>query len=57
MDPAGKVVMGLFFVWAGAMVVGLLIALIPLLLAVAAFFLMIVIVAFLGRLVGSWFLY
>jgi len=57
MDIGAKIVAGLFVVWAGAMVVGLLIALIPLILAVAAFFLMIVIVAFVGRLVGSWFLY
>ncbi len=57
MDLACKLVVGLFCVWAGAMAVGLLIALMPVILAVAGFFLMIVIVTFVGKLVGSWFLY
>lgn len=57
MDIGAKIVAGLFVLWAAAMVIGLLIALIPLILAAAAFFLMVVIVSFVGKLVGSWFLY
>lgn len=54
MDLAFKLVMGLFAAWAFAMVVGLLIALVPVLLAVAGFFLMIGLLTLVGRLVGSW---
>jgi hypothetical protein len=57
MDLAGKIVAGLIALWAVAMVVGLLIAIAPLLLFVAGFFLMIGLLTLIGRLVGSWFLY
>lgn len=57
MDLAAKVVMGLFVVWAAAMTVGLLIALAPVILFVVGFMLMVVIVSFVGKLVGAWFLY
>jgi hypothetical protein len=40
-----------------ALVVGLLIALMPVILAVVGFFLMLAVLAFIGRLVGSWFYY
>ena len=57
MDLASKVVAGLFAVWAAAMVVGLLIALAPVILFVAGFFLMMAILTLIGRLVASWFFY
>ena len=57
MDLGAKVVAGLFVVWAVAMAVGLLIALAPAILFVVGFVLMVVVVTFVGRLVGSWFLY
>lgn len=57
MDLASKIVAGLFVIWAVAMVVGLIIALAPVILAVAGFFLMMAVLAFVGRLVASWFFY
>lgn len=57
MDLLSRLFCGLFVVWLLAMAVGLLIALMPLILAVAGFFLMIGFLTLLGRLVGSWFYY
>ena len=56
MDFLTKVFCGLFVVWLVAMAVGLLLALMPAILAVVGFFLMMAFLAFVGRLVGSWFL-
>lgn len=55
MDLFGKLIAGLFIIWAGAMVIGLLIALAPLLLVVVGFFLMLGLLTLIGRLVASWF--
>lgn len=57
MDLGAKIVAGLFVVWAGAMGIGLIIALAPVILFVAGFGLMLLILTLLARLVGSWFLY
>ena len=57
MDLAAKIVMGLFVLWAGAMVVGLIIALAPLILYAVGFVLMMAILTLIGRLIGSWFTY
>lgn len=57
MDLAGKVVMGLFVVWAGAMAVGLLIAALPVIVAVIGFALTITLVGFVANLVVGWLFY
>jgi len=57
MDVAAKIVMGLLVLWAGAMVVGLIIALAPLILFVVGFVLMMAILTLIVRLIGSWFIY
>ncbi len=57
MDLAAKIVMALFILWVGAMVVGLIIALAPLILFVVGFVLMMAILTLIGRLIGSWFIY
>ena len=57
MDIAAKIVMALFILWVGAMVVGLIIALAPLIMFVVGFLLMMAILTLIGRLIGSWFTY
>lgn len=57
MDLLAKLFCGLFVVWLLVMAVGLLIALMPVILAVVGFLLMLAVLALLGRLIGSWFYY
>lgn len=57
MDLLTKLFCGLFVVWLLAMAVGLLIALMPVILAVVGSLLMLAVLALLGRLIGSWFYY
>ena len=57
MDLLAKVFCGLLVVWVLIMAAGLLLALMPVILAVAGFFLMIGLLALVGRLIGSWFYY
>jgi hypothetical protein len=57
MDLLGKIIWGAMIVWAGALAVGLLIAALPLIVAVIGFVLMVAVVGFVGRLVTSWLFY
>ncbi len=57
MDLLARLFCGMFVLWLLAMAVGLLLALMPTILAVAGFFLMIAFLTLLGRLIGSWFRY
>lgn len=57
MDLVAKIVAGLFVVWAGAIVVGLIISLMPVILFVVGFVAMMAILTLIGRLVASWFFY
>ena len=57
MDFLAKVFCGLIAAWAVVMVIGLIIAIAPLLLYCVGFLLMLALLAFIGRLVASWFYY
>ena len=57
MDLATKIGLCLFAVWAGAMFVGLLVALAPLILYAVGFIVTMAILTLIGRLVSSWFGY
>lgn len=49
-----KVFCGFLVLWAGAMIVGLLIALLPVILTIVGFFLAVAVLCFVGRLMASW---
>ena len=57
MDLLGKLIAGVIVVWLLALALGLVISLMPIILAAAGFFLMLGFLALLGRLMGSWFCY
>ncbi len=55
MDVLTRVIAGIFTLWAAAMVVGVLIALLPLILYAIGFLLMLALLALIGRFVASLF--
>jgi len=57
MDVLGKLVWAVLIIWAVAMASGLLIALAPVILSLVGFILMVALVAFVGRLVASFWFY
>jgi hypothetical protein len=57
MDDLSKFTGAVMILWVGAMTVGLLIALMPVIVAVFGFVLMVAVVGFVARLVASWFGY